>query len=96
MFTFKTQKATGMHACFYPDQHYIKLKKKRVGSIDDIFPHKIRLKVNKKDINEDDRPNCEWKWIILKRESNSVADAKQFLRENYEAIIKMHELYLSD
>ena len=96
MFTFKTEKATGMHASFYSDHHYIKLKKKKVGSIDDKFPHKIRLQVKKKDINEDGNPNCEWKRIILKRESNSVSDAKQFLKDNFAEIIEKYEIYLLD
>ena len=96
MFTFKTQKSTGRYSSFYPNHHYIKLKKKKVGSIDDTYPHRIRLRVKKKDINEDGKPNCEWKWITLKRESNLVADAKQFVKDNFAIIIEKYELYLLD
>lgn len=96
MFTFKTEKSTGRYASFFPDHHYIKLKKKKVGSIDDKYPHKIRFRVKKKDINEDGNPNCEWKWITLKRESNSVSDAKQFLKDNFAEIIEKYELSLLD
>ena len=93
MFTFKTTKESGRYASFYPDHHHIKLKKKKVGNIDDGFSHKIRLQVKKKDINEDGNPNCEWKWVTLKKESNSVADAKQFLKDNFAEIIEKYELY---
>jgi len=93
MFTFKTEKSTGRYCSFYPDHHHIKLKKKQVGNIGGEFPHKIRLQVKKKDINENGNPNCEWKWITLKRESNSVEDAKQFLKDNFAEIIEKFELY---
>jgi hypothetical protein len=96
MFTFKTENSAGRYRSFYPDYHHIKLNKKKVGNIDDEFPHKIRFMVNKKDINEDGNPNCKWKWIILKRESNSIADAKQFLKENFAEITKKYELHQID
>jgi hypothetical protein len=97
MFTFKTEKASGRYAFLNTDHHYIKLKRKEVGQIGDEPPHVIRFMVKKKDINEDNNPNCEWKWIKLKRESKSVEDAKQFLRLFYKEIIEKYELYpLSD
>lgn len=92
MFTFKTNKATGRYASFFPDNHYIKLKKRKVGQIDDETPYRIRLMVKKVDINEDGNPNCDWKWITLKKESQSLDEAKQFLKDNYAAITHRYKL----
>lgn len=58
MFTFKTKKPTGRYASFYPSNHYIKLKNRKVGQIDDETPYRIRLMVKKADINENGNPNC--------------------------------------
>ena len=48
--------------------------------------------VMKKDIQEDNNINCEWKWIKLKHESETLADAKTFLNENIEAILSRYTL----
>ena len=93
-FTFKTVKPTGKWRSFENDQHLIKLDKKEVGRIDCDPPYKIRLAVVKTDINEDKNPNCTWKWIILKHQSSSLAEAKEFLNENFLSIIKQFPLYL--
>lgn len=92
MFTFKTDKPTGKYRSFYRPFHYIKLNKKKVGSIDDKSPHFIRLQVIKKDINEDGNPNCEWKWICLKKQFQSVDEAKAFLKEKFYEIIEKFDL----
>ena len=92
MFTFKTEKATGSYASFFPHTHYIKLKKRVVGQIDDETPYKIRLKIKKEDINEDGNPNCDWRWITLKKESQSLDEAKQFLKDNYAFITHRYKL----
>jgi len=96
MFTFKTEKSTGRFRSFYPDHHYIKIKKSKVGTISDEHPHKIRLAIFKDDINEDGNPNCEWKWITLKKESESVKDAKEWLVKAYTAITEKYKLYPLD
>lgn len=91
-FTFKTEKETGRYRSFYPDQHFIKLNRKVVGSIDDEFPYAIRLIVVKKDINEDGNPNCEWRWVRLQKESSSLLEAKEFLNNNIDEILKKYSL----
>ena len=48
----------------------------------------------KKDINEDGKPNCKWRWIILKKESESLQEAKDFLNKNIETIRSQFELHL--
>lgn len=93
MFTFKTEKPTGKWRSFYPDSHHIKIKKSKVGNISDKYPHKISLAVFKEDINEDGNPNCEWKWIQLKKESKSLSEAKEWLKSNYDLLIKKYRLY---
>lgn len=96
MFTFKTEKSTGKWRSFYPDHHYIKLKNGKVGSIDDNFPHKIRLAVFKDDINEDGNPNCQWRWITLKKESQSVSEAKAWINGAYKSIVDKYKLFPLD
>ena len=91
-FTFKTIKATGKYSSFYNDYHIIKLNKKEVGSIGSKYPHKIRLMVVKEDINEDGNPNCDWKWITLRKENNSVKEAKEFINRVSEKIQNKYNL----
>ena len=97
-FTFKTNKPTGKYRAFYSAHHDIKYDKKVVGRIKDGMPWKIWLMVVKKDINEDGNPNCPWKWIRFKQESNSLQDAKEWLnKESTRAVIeKTWELWLED
>ena len=90
-FTFKTNKATGRH--FTPNHHYIKLNKKKCGSIDYKSPHRINLMVEKKDVNEDGNPNCEWKWIKLNKESKTLQEAKDFLNTSFEVIISKYLIH---
>lgn len=94
--TFKTEKPTGKWKAFSHPFHYIKLNKIRIGSIDDEFPHSIRLKVIKKDINEGSCPNCEWKWITLQRVSTSVENAKQFMIDNLELITEKWNIAMEE
>ncbi len=95
-FTFKTYKATGQYGCFHSDFHDVKLKRKVVGTIDDEFPHKIRLMVVKDNINEDGNPNCLWMWITLAEKSETLDKAKEFLRTNTELIIEKYKLVDDD
>lgn len=94
-FTFKTEQPTGSYRSFFPDVHYIKLNKKRVGSISD-REWKIRLMVEKKDVLEDGNPNCDWQWISLKKQSKTLQEAKNFLNENIERILELYELHYSE
>ena len=90
-FTFKTEKPTGRYSSFFPRTHYIKLNKKEVGLIVDIT-WDIRLMVYKSDILEDGNPNCDWKWIKLKKESETLQEAKDFLNNNIDAILNKYKL----
>jgi len=96
MFTFKTNKPTGRYKSFFKATYDIKLKGKVVGAITSKAPHRIRLEIIKKDIMEDKNPNCLWKWTTLKKEFNSVDEAKAFLKENYERIVNQLNLYQGD
>jgi len=91
-FTFKTEKPTGRYSSFFPCHHYIKIKGVEVGKIDDKKPHRIRLKVIKNDINEDGNPNCEWRWIALKSEFESLQEAKDFLKARFDSINNKYNL----
>ena len=90
MFTFKTEPSTGRYRSFYPDQHYIKWQKKEVGRIDDILPYKIHLAVKIEVTLEEP---AGFKWICLKKEFQSVKEAKEFLNANFDVIIRQFDLY---
>lgn len=99
-FTFKTEKPTGKWRSFNPETHHIKLNKIEVGTINgqgrfnDSPPFKIRLQVKKKDINEDGNPNCRWKWIILKKDSQTLQEAKDFLNQHFKEITELYEIWM--
>jgi len=71
----------------------VKLAKQIVGLIEDGAPHRIRLQVMKSDIAEDGNTSCEWKWITLKGEFQSVDAAKEFLNVNFTTITEKWKLY---
>lgn len=88
-FTFKTTKPTGRYKSFDKDYHTIKLKGFEVGSILPDKPFKIRLMVVKNGTTiKDDNPNCTWKWITLKHESETLEAAKEWINANIEGIKK--------
>jgi hypothetical protein len=64
-----------------------------VGSINPDPPHSIRFIVLKEDINEDGNSNCEWKWIELKKKSDSVEEAKKFIDKYSNEITERYKLY---
>jgi len=91
-FTFKTDRPKGSYAWLYKPSHKILLNKNWVGSIEPDKPYRIRLMIMKKDNMEDGNPNCPWKWITLKNESETLADAKTFLNENIDAILTKYTI----
>lgn len=96
-FTFKTEKTgSGRYASFFPYNHIVKLKKKPVGSIEDKKPYRISLQVKKKDVNEDGRPNCQWKWIKLNHDSETLQEAKDFLNKYFNEINTQYQLWMED
>jgi len=95
-FTFKTEKPTGKWKSFDSDNHIIKMDKKEVGTIESDKPFKIRLMVMKNDVITDNNPNCAWKWITLKKESETLEQAKEFLNANFDAIVSKFTLHKSD
>ena len=81
-FTFKTEKPTGLYRSFDKPTHHIKFKKHEIGHISDDKPHIIHFRVIKNAVDlakPGNNKNCEWKWIHLKHESNSLQEAKDFL-----------------
>ena len=86
-FTFKTEKSKGRYASFYPDTHHIKLNKQEVGDISDHAPHKITLMV------VDKTQKCGWRNITLKKESESVAEAKEWINNAFAAITEKWEIF---
>ena len=100
-FTFKTEQPTGQYRSFYSPVHNIKYDKKVCGHLtgDNLTSDenvKIKLAVVKKDINEDNNPNCSWKWIQIKETFATLQEAKDWLNENRERIFSQFDLYLFD
>ena len=91
-FTFKTHKETGQYAWLHKLHHNILLSKNWVGSINPEKQYLIRLMVMKKNMDEDSNTNCPWKWITLKNESETLADAKEFLNKNINAILTKYTI----
>jgi hypothetical protein len=90
-FTFKTEKPTGRYRSFDSNTNYIKLNKIEIGTISDEAPFIIRLRIIKTDIMENGNKNCPWKWIRLKKESASLKEAKEFLKNNVTGIITKYK-----
>jgi hypothetical protein len=95
-FTFKCVKEKGRYSAFTKGHHTIKYRKLVCGSIIEERPFRIRLMVHKDDINEDGNPNCPWKWISLKKESESLQEAKDWLNENIEEVLAKYPLRFSE
>jgi hypothetical protein len=47
----------------------------------------------KNNIMEDNNPNCEWRWLTLKKKSDSLQEAKDWLNENIEVIFNTFNIY---
>ena len=90
-FTFKTEKPTGRYRSFSSEYHIIKMKKYTVGTITD-RDWNIRLMVLKDEINEHGNPNCEWKWITLKKQSASLQEAKDWLNVNFISLNQKYKI----
>ena len=95
-FTFKTDKPTGSYASFFSSHHHIKLNKQNCGSIEDKKPYKIRFQVIKEDIMEDGNPICPWKWIVLKKDSETLQESKDFVNENFDAIMQKYKIFCKE
>ena len=84
-FTFKTEKSTGRYRSFYPDNYYVRLNKEDVGLITDDKPHKVKLKVVDGD---------KFRWIVFKREFDTVSEARDWIRDNCDSILERHSIYM--
>ena len=90
--TFKTTKETGKYSCFFNPTHTIKIDGCEIGNIEHKHPHYIRLQIYKDEVHTDDNPNCDWKWITLKKKSDSLQEAKDFVKRNIEAVQKQYKI----
>lgn len=96
-FTFKTEQPTGRYRSFDKPTYHIKYDKKEVGYIKLEKPHKIHLQVLKteEDLKKSENNiNCEWRWLRIKYEFESVDAAKLWLNENIEKILNAFSLYI--
>lgn len=89
---FKTEREAGRWGWLHDPKHYILLDGQRVGQINH-SSNKIRLMVEKSDINEDGNPNCPWKWVQLAKDFNSLDEAKKFLESKIDIICTKYNLH---
>ena len=106
-FTFKNDIATGRFRSFALESCDIKLGGIIVGYINEISSrygivnpndgkYTIRFMVRKKELMEDKNPNCEWKWVTFKYKTNSIQDAKDFVKKHSEEIQKQFNLFIDE
>ena len=96
-FTFKMQRPTGKWKSFSSAFCDILLNKNQVGAF---YEDKstgtpvisIRLMIEKADIMSDGNKNCPWKWITLVKTCASFDEAKLWVNENFELLIKKYTL----
>lgn len=50
-------------------------------------------KTTEKDIMEDGNCNCSWKTITIKKKFSDLDGAKNFIRENFDVINEVHNIY---
>ena len=108
-FSFKKDVPTGKWGHLEPHNNYtIKLDGKEVGSISEVrlrndFFGKfnkeddgkflVMFMVNKKDPMEDKNPNCLWRWVTFKNRFENSEEAKQFILDNAEGILKQFNVH---
>ena len=98
-FTFKKHRATGRYRSFELDYTDIKLNKKVVGSISESRDRKwkerygIGFMLKKERTGKDPAP---FKWTRLKKRFANENEARQFIKDNEEAIQKQFDLYFHD
>jgi hypothetical protein len=71
----------------------------KCGTIEDKVPYKIRLQVMKTEddlMRVNDNKNCPWKWITFKKESNTLAEAKEYLNSIVGKVLANYQLNLED
>jgi hypothetical protein len=94
--SFKKQpRETGLAGVGYPHPNTsIKIDGKKVGEIsaptwmskDDLWHIMFMVKKSKLDNN----PNCDWRWIFLKKGFDTEIEGRNFIKEN---IMKIAEKY---
>lgn len=99
-FTFKINRPTGKWKSFDYTTVDVKLDGKRVGTISEnrIYSTqwKISFHIEKKDIMEDGNPNCTWRNIFLANKFSSIEEAKNWLNENIDTLMKKYALHKLD
>lgn len=94
-FTFKKEEPTGQFRSFFPTSLHIKYKGFKVGTVSS-DSLKVRLMVWKKDLMGDKNPNCQWKWITLKKEFKSFDEIKVWLNEVSDKLFEIFDLRTSE
>lgn len=92
MFTFKNSpKSTGLARVGEGSSCEIKLKKKQVGRIYGGSWNQDDFKVMF--VIKDASEYCGWKWITFKARFDTFEAAKNFVKENYNAIVEKYDLH---
>ena len=93
-FTFKKHIATGMYRSFELDNTDIKMDRKVVGTISESRDYDDRYGISFMIKKEKTKSlPAPFKWVRLKKRFGSENDARTFVRENNDVMIKQFELY---
>lgn len=97
-FKFKTEKPTGKWRAFDNPAHYIKFDGKVVGAIGHDRPFEITFTVMKTeaDFVNDTNKNCPWKRIYLKKNSETLNEAKEYVNTIVEYLTGKYTFHMSD
>lgn len=97
-FKFKTEKPTGKWRAFDNPAHYIKFDGKVVGAIGHEKPFRIDFTVMKTeaDMVNDTNKNCPWKRIYIKKESETLDEAKEYVNTLVEYLTGKYTFHMSD
>jgi len=95
-FTFKNDKEKGRAGFGAEERVILKIKRMEVGTIsghgwfskDNYF--RIRLQV----VNNDHNNAVKWSWITLNPKKESMAEAKEWVNENYDKIRQKYDIYI--
>lgn len=96
MFTYKKHQHSGRFRSFEVEVHDIKLKARKVGYIAEVAHlsqeqgYKISFAIKKAPTQEQPAP---FRWVNVKTRFTNAADAKAFLVEHFEELIKELDLY---
>lgn len=97
--SFKKQpKETGLRRIASPYPHVdIKVNKKKCGNISppnwSSVDNNWRIQICVKKPEPDNNPNCDWKWMMVKKDFDNEKEARQWCKDNLQSAVEGYELH---